>query len=350
MKNLKFVQVEKANQEHYELFLCLMMPYLAEIDSHWPDNPPTGDAITAQYTRGMMNMQGPFDRHLELCFAEDALIGFHYYKVDHEGHRGFIKPGYGYIMEFYVKPKYRRQGYGTAMFYHLESVFGGHGTKRMYLTSDPITGTPFWEKLGFADTGEISPENKQKIFEKDVATEIAGSGEKNTISSCSCMARYMGLPVIRPMERYDVSFLHRLLNAPEIRRSIHIGKTDLEEWNSAFDDWQRGRDERSFIVSLDNEPVGWLKLNNLESKDVGWICELVISPTYQRQGVGSDVIRYAADYFKQRGFTKIRLHTDEENQPARACYAKSGFTVTERVDGMGPDGVHRVIYTLEKPL
>ncbi len=98
-------------------------------------------------------MQGPHDRHLELCYDGDSLVGFWYGKVDHPEHKGFIKPGYGYIMEFYVIPAYRRQGYGTAMFRRLHGLFASHGVKRLYLTADPVTGKPFWEWIGFQNTG-----------------------------------------------------------------------------------------------------------------------------------------------------------------------------------------------------
>jgi len=98
------------------------------------------------------------------------LIGFLYGKVDHEGHRGFIKPEYGYVMEFYVKPDYRRKGYGRIMFRRLEQLFSGHGVKRMYLTTGTASGESFWQAAGFVPTGELSPENKMQIYEKDVAT------------------------------------------------------------------------------------------------------------------------------------------------------------------------------------
>ena len=77
--------------------------------------------------------------------------------------------GYGYIMEFYVKPEYRRRGYGRAMIARLEALFASHGVKRMYLTSDPVTRKPFWEELGFVNTNEKSPENNLYIYEKDVS-------------------------------------------------------------------------------------------------------------------------------------------------------------------------------------
>lgn len=113
-------------------------------------------------------MQGPLDRHLELCYVGEKIVGFLYGKIDHEDHRGFIKPGYGYIMEFYVCPQHRRKGYGKTMYLRLERLFRSNGAKRMYLTADPVTGKSFWEAMGFVNTGERSPENKLDIYEKDV--------------------------------------------------------------------------------------------------------------------------------------------------------------------------------------
>lgn len=166
MKELKFVQLQKDNEEHYKLFESLMIPYNKELDDH-KGRETTKDFIL-KVTQGMLNMQGPHDRHLEFCYDGHNLIGFLYGKVDHEGHKGFIKPEFGYIMEFYVQPEFRRKGYGKAMFERLEDLFATHGTKRMYLTADPVTGRPFWGSMGFLCTGETSPENGQLIFEKDV--------------------------------------------------------------------------------------------------------------------------------------------------------------------------------------
>lgn len=116
----------------------------------------------------MINIQGDDDRHLELCYDGDTLIGFLYGKIDRPEHRGFIKVGYGYIMEFFVLPDYRRKGYGKRMYEHLENLLKADGAKKLYLTSDPVTGKPFWEALGFTYTSEKSPENNQDIYEKDL--------------------------------------------------------------------------------------------------------------------------------------------------------------------------------------
>jgi GNAT superfamily N-acetyltransferase len=167
MKQSTFVQIVKDNEEHYELFRDLMIPYNEEFAKHEPNYPINSENVL-EATRGMINMQGPHDRHLELVYDGNSLIGFHYCKVDHIGHKGFIKPEYGYIMEFYVKPEFRRQGYGRMIFNREEALFASHGVKRMYLNADPVTGLPFWIAVGFVGSGEIQPHNNMEIYEKEV--------------------------------------------------------------------------------------------------------------------------------------------------------------------------------------
>ena len=93
---------------------------------------------------------------------------FLYGKIDHPDHKSYIKVGYGYIMEFYVLPEFRRKGYGKQMYSHLENLLIIDGAKGLYLTSDPITGKPFWLACGYKSTGEYSSENNQEIFEKEI--------------------------------------------------------------------------------------------------------------------------------------------------------------------------------------
>lgn len=81
MGRLRIVQLQKGNEEHYTLLESLMLPYNREIDEHDPD-PRTTDDFIREITRGTLNMQGPSDRHLELCYSGDDFVGFLYGKVD----------------------------------------------------------------------------------------------------------------------------------------------------------------------------------------------------------------------------------------------------------------------------
>lgn len=163
---MKFTQLKHSDNKSCAVFSELIPAYMKELDEnagrmYRPEWAP-------KWARSMINIQGDSDRHLELCYSEETLVGFLYGKRDYKQHRGYVRPGWGYIMEFYVLPKYRRNGYGKLMYTRLESLFQKDGVKRMYLTSDPVTGQPFWEAMGFVNTGKISPENALTIYEKDI--------------------------------------------------------------------------------------------------------------------------------------------------------------------------------------
>ena len=72
------------------------------------------------------------------------------------------------IMEFYVKPAYRRKGYGRTLFRRLEQHISRHGVKRMYLNTG-ASGEAFWKAMGFEPTDEIQPHNNMVIWEKDIS-------------------------------------------------------------------------------------------------------------------------------------------------------------------------------------
>ena len=169
---IKYVQLSSDDREKCAVFEKMMAAYVKELDKHGHDPMPEG--FLQKWIRSILSMQGPSDRHLELCYDGETLIGFLYGKIDHEDHKDFIKPGYGYIMEFYVKPEYRRRGYGRAMYRRLEWLFINDGADKMYLTADPVTGRPFWEAMGFLATGERSPENKMEIYEKSASFDLSG--------------------------------------------------------------------------------------------------------------------------------------------------------------------------------
>lgn len=166
MNRLTYVQLHAEDAEGCARFEALMRQYTKELDAHQDLGVPP--EFIEKWIRSIIKMQGDADRHLELCYDGVKLIGFLYGKVDHPEHRGYIRAGWGYIMEFFVLPEYRRSGYGREMFHRLQALFQTDGAKQMYLTADPVTGRPFWEAMGFATSGERSPENQLEIYEKTI--------------------------------------------------------------------------------------------------------------------------------------------------------------------------------------
>lgn len=163
---LTYVSFDKQKTTHHTLLEELILPYAAELDAHANRSTPT--EFLRKWVQSIIRIHGDPDRHLAFCYDGDVLIGFLYGKVDHPDHKGFVKVGWGYVMEFYVLPEHRRKGYGTAMYAHLENLFAKDGVKTLYLTSDPVTGRPFWMSQGFVPAGERSPENHMEIYVKNI--------------------------------------------------------------------------------------------------------------------------------------------------------------------------------------
>lgn len=171
MIKIKYLKLNSNSSElHKQDFERLVLLYGAELDSHQNRNTPK--EILTKWANSMINIQGDADRHLELCYDGDSIIGFLYGKINQPDHKGYIKVGYGYIMEFYVLPEFRRSGYGKQMYSHLEELLIMDGAKGLYLTSDPVTGKPFWLACGYISTGEQSPENNQEIYEKVLDNDL----------------------------------------------------------------------------------------------------------------------------------------------------------------------------------
>lgn len=53
--------------------------------------------------------------------------------------------------------------------------------------------------------------------------------------------------------------------------------------------------------------------------------DMIVTPAYRQQGVGSDLMEYAIDHAKQIGCKRITLLTDEENEIAQGFYRQHGF-------------------------
>ena len=59
---------------------------------------------------------------------------------------------------------------------------------------------------------------------------------------------------------------------------------------------------------------------------------LAVGPKTQRQGLGSEIIRFCVDKAKSEGFKAIRVDVVPTNDPARRLFERNGFTYVGDVD------------------
>ena len=167
MKRLTFIQIEKGNTEHFELAQKLWVPFSKELDEH-EGITETEDEILHDLTR-RINIQGSRNNmHFELALKNETPVGIAMFAIDTGTVYGLLESGYGAITGFYIAPEFRRKGYGREFFRHIEQVLIADGAPKIYLTPDGVTGEPFWESLGFDNSGKSDPDDKKYIYIKDI--------------------------------------------------------------------------------------------------------------------------------------------------------------------------------------
>lgn len=168
-KRLFFEQISPDNRQQYEQALELWIPYIKEIYADDPEENCKTDEQMAQDLKPRIAIQGTqFGMHFELCYQKDGeLVGFAFYAYDHGGIQQVLEAGLGYIMEYYIKPEYRRHGYAREMYEHAETMLIQDGVTKLYLTPDSKNGVPFWKAMGYEDSGLIDPDNQMPIYIKD---------------------------------------------------------------------------------------------------------------------------------------------------------------------------------------
>ena len=299
-KQIKYIQLSADHAEDCKVFESLMNEYIDEMNAH--SERPLPKEFQQKWINSIIAMQGPKDRHLELCYVEEEVpIGFLYGKIDHEDHKGFIKPGYGYIMEFYVKPDHRRKGYGKRMFQRLERLFHLDGAEMMYLTADPVTGKPFWEAMGFVNVNEKSPENQLYIYEKAVSHIWLEYGVLKSLTKATAV-KIAQWEYERPYEVYNF-------------------KGHPNDW--LMDESKWGTEQFCFI---DGETVLGQVACQFDGEDmwVGWS----MAPPFCGKGNGSEFVKQCVK--ELRDFTghngRMLLRVAAWNQRAICAYQKAGFS------------------------
>lgn len=331
MKQLTFRCV---TEENSELFHALMQAYAKELDGHQNDS--TDPEILKKWTDRIIRTSNENHMILKFCCADEEIIGFFLGKIDRSEDKGYKKVGYGYIMEFYVKPEHRRKSYGRIMFNRMEQFFREQGASRMYLTADPVTGKPFWEALGFISTGELSPKNNLEIFIKSVSPEIITSSASELLTDCHAEKAEI-------KDAINIALLYEK-NVDK----LHGNEISYNEWCKML--CANDPDEANFLIYSGAMPVAWLKINGLSDSDTCWISMLAVEPEFQRQGAGSFAVGFAEKYCKSEGKKQLFVKTTEDNIPAQKLYKKCGYTVCEHNEYATGDGIKRMGCTFAKQL
>lgn len=82
-------------------------------------------------------------------------------------------------------------------------------------------------------------------------------------------------------------------------------------------------EKNAFAYKIGDSLVGGCVLSIKD--DCGHFSYFAVSPDFRRKGIGSNLLKFAEKYFREMGFSKMRLHVDKSNYAAIKLYERKGF-------------------------
>ncbi len=149
---LELVSVAKGEAEKVSTFIRLGRDYFKDLDFEERE----------RFLQSILSRLGEPDRWLFLLKYKNEYVGLAHVKIDKDE-----RPGWGFILEFYIIPSKRRMGLGRKFFSLIEDLLRSKGVKDVWLLA--TEAIPFWCSLGFRLTGEIDKETCQKILIKSLS-------------------------------------------------------------------------------------------------------------------------------------------------------------------------------------
>ena len=96
-----------------------------------------------------------------------------------------------------------------------------------------------------------------------------------------------------------------------------------KDYDNLLASWRRG--ECFMVAEEGGEVRGYLDLSVQAWHLTGWIDHLAVAKDYRRQGVGTALLKKAAEWGRQRGLGKLMLEIQTKNYPAICFCQKNGF-------------------------
>lgn len=134
---------------------------------------------------------------------------------------------------------------------------------------------------------------------------------------------------IRPLERDDLHFIHKLQNNPDIM-SFWFDEpyNSIEKLQNLYDQRIHNSHERRFVVEEKSQLVGIVELMYIHPLHRHTEFQIIIDPIHQGKGFAVPATKLALNYaFRVLNMHRVYLFVDTTNKPAIHIYKKVGFAV-----------------------
>lgn len=104
---INFIQIEKDNEEHFEMASKLWVPFIREVHEH-DGTDEDEEQIINGLTKRIAIQGSRKDMHFEIAVVDGEPFGIAMFAIDLGTVYGLLEKGYGTIMGFYIRPDFRR--------------------------------------------------------------------------------------------------------------------------------------------------------------------------------------------------------------------------------------------------
>lgn len=134
---------------------------------------------------------------------------------------------------------------------------------------------------------------------------------------------------LRPLEREDLRYLHKLNNDSKIMSYwFEEPYESFVELLDLFEKHIHQQSERRFIIEQDESILGLVELVEIDLIHRNAEFQIIIDPSHQGKGHAFTVTRLAINYaFHVLNLHKLYLIVDKENEKAIHTYKKAGFKI-----------------------
>lgn len=144
------------------------------------------------------------------------------------------------------------------------------------------------------------------------------------------------------MTKSDLKYVARLLGDAETANAMHNAARTLRQLSEVYKKtWSRDRDILCLVIEVDKQPVGWIKINGLESNKTAYISMIAVETGSRSKGTGRNALLLAEKYLRSKKYSFIGAQVTDDNEPAQQLFIGCGYTVSARIDFETDDGVTR---------
>ena len=156
-----------------------------------------------------------------------------------------------------------------------------------------------------------------------------GWGQKHSLFICES-----NLKDIEKINKSDYkSIEHTRFNLSDIETLLEIdAKIFSSYWKNSYSNFvetmKSCNNNHLFKVFSDNELRGYAILG--ETRGFTYLQRFGVDKDFQKQGIGENLLKYILSFAKSKNYKKMKLNTQESNEPALRLYTKNSFSVSKK--------------------